>query len=180
MSSSDLKKICFANPICWMFTLLTALVITNIVFSAVTFLSMRQLKNDVLDIQKQQTVASEIKEQMSDMLSESREKRSALSSTSSSRLAVDVGSVFISAIKSMCKPEGAVCIPGVKEKLDNREEMGWRGEMELDFQVEMESQVETACLVQQVLLAEMVLWVYLVHLVSLELGEWDCLASKVQ
>ncbi|XP_062512438.1 macrophage receptor MARCO-like [Corticium candelabrum] len=115
MSGSDLKKICFANPTCWMFTLLTALVITNIVFSAVAFLSIRQLKNDVLDIQEQQTVASEMKEQISDMLSEftaEREKRSA--STSSSRLAVDVGSVFVSAIKSMCKPEQAVCIPGAK------------------------------------------------------------------
>ena len=114
MSSSDLKKICFANPT-WLFTLLTALVITNIVFSAVAFLSIRQLKNDVLDIQEQQTVASEMKEQISDILSEfmaEREKRSA--STSSSRLAVDVGSVFVSAIKSMCKPEGAVCIPGAK------------------------------------------------------------------
>ena len=114
MSSSDSKKICFANPTCWMFTLLTALVITNIVFSAVAFLSIRQLKNDILDLQEQQTVASEIKEQMSDMLPEFREKRSALSSTSSSQLAADVGSVFVSVIKSMCKPQGAVCIPGAK------------------------------------------------------------------
>ena len=110
MSGSDLKKICFANPTCWMLTLLTALVITNIVFSAVAFLSIRQLKNDV---QEQQLVTSEVKEQVSDMLAENaagKEKRSALSPTSSSR-SVDV---FVSAIKSMCKPEGAVCIPGAK------------------------------------------------------------------
>ena len=111
------EKVWVANKTCWLLTMFTASLAINITLTAVGFVVIRNMQNDIADLQGQRSAASETKEPISDMLSEiaaDKEKRSVLSPTSSSRLAVDVGSLFVSTIKSMCKPEGAVCIPGAK------------------------------------------------------------------
>ena len=118
------KKVGVESRTCWLLTVLTVSLVVNVVFAAVCYVTMRNQQSDILDLQKkmaelqeQQSATSEMKHEISDILSVNaadREKRSVLSSNSSSRVAVDVGSVFVSAIKSMCKPEGVVCIPGAK------------------------------------------------------------------
>ena len=123
-SSTSEEKRCLVYPTCWVLVLLTVSLVVNVVLAAVGYVWIRGLRNDYVvmqndmtDMQRHLSAASEMNHQINDMLSANaadREKRSGLSSTSSSRLAVDVGSVFVSTIKSMCKPEGAVCIPGAK------------------------------------------------------------------
>ena len=78
--------------------------------------TVEKLQSEVLDVKVHQSPQGEMM-MVTDFLSKTddqRVKRSELSPTSSSQLAVDVGSVFVSAIKQMCKPKGAVCIPGAK------------------------------------------------------------------
>ena len=109
-SSESDKKNCTCKAICWT-SLLVILFTVNFVFTGVVFMYQRSLQRDL-------AATSEMNKKLVAILSEpegERAKRSALSSaTPSSHLAVDVGSVFLSAIKQMCKPEGAVCIPGAK------------------------------------------------------------------
>ncbi|XP_062500120.1 cuticle collagen dpy-13-like [Corticium candelabrum] len=129
-SSGSDKRICVGNPTCWLLLLLTASLIVNVVFAVFGYLAVRNLQNnvrdlqnDVADVQGHLTVASEVKEQMSEILSHNaadRQKRSGSFPTSSSRLAADVGTMFISVIRSMCRPDGAVCIPG-KDGLPGRD-----------------------------------------------------------
>ena len=110
-SSETDKKYCTCRAICWTSLLVIILFTVNLVFTGVVFMYQRSLQRDL-------AATSEMNKKLVAILSEpegERAKRSALSSaTPSSHLAVDVGSVFLSAIKQMCKPEGAVCIPGAK------------------------------------------------------------------
>lgn len=110
-SSESGKKGCVSKATCWILLLMIILFTMNLVFTGVVFMYQRSLQRDL-------AATSEVNLKLLAILSEPEEeraKRSALSSaTSSSRLVVDVGSVFVSAIKQMCRPEGAVCTPGAK------------------------------------------------------------------
>lgn len=101
-----------------MFTGFVLLELTSLQQGATTSSKrLEKLESNSMEMQVQQSSAAEMNKQIKDMLSEYaryRDKRSALSPTRSSSVAVDIGSLFVSAIKQICKPEGAVCIAGPK------------------------------------------------------------------
>ena len=115
-SSESDEKCCSFSAIFWMILFLTGSVVVNVIFNGVVFMSQQYLWRALKQVEEHQSATTEMSK-MNDILFEfagQRVKRTALSPTSSSQLAVDVGSVFVSAIKQMCKPKGAVCIPGAK------------------------------------------------------------------
>ena len=111
----------------WTILLLTTSFIVSIALTGLVFLKLtlvearlEQLDRNTAEISVHRSSAIEINKRMADiradLVSENgkhRGKRTSTSSTQSS-ISVDIGSVFVSAIKRLCKLEGAVCIEGPK------------------------------------------------------------------
>ncbi|XP_062516319.1 collagen alpha-1(XXIII) chain-like [Corticium candelabrum] len=128
-----------ATPKCrWFFALFTVTALTlNLAFTTICFISLRDLKShvttlqdDLTTLQEQQSAAGDVRDRVSRMLSEpegGKKKRSAASLDVSSQIAGDLGSAIVSTIKSICKPESAVCLPGAKGEVGEPGKSGLPG-----------------------------------------------------
>ena len=113
---------CYSPAARWTIALLAVSVCVNVMFTGWVVIKLTtvettvdKLERDLVEVQKRQSSADETQSLLDNALSEhgeERVKRLVPSSSPNPRVAVNAGRVFASLVQQICKPDGAICLPG--------------------------------------------------------------------